>query len=265
MLRIDIVTILPEMVEQALNHSIIKRARAAGLVQINAVNLRDYAADKHHTTDDTPSGGGGGMIMKVEPIARALDALNALRPADQGCPPSRIILTDPRGETFTQAKARELAAEQHLIFLCGHYEGVDERVRERLVTDELSIGDYVLTGGELPALVMADAITRLQAGVLGDAEAPDKDTFSEPLLEYPQYTRPRSFRGWEVPEILFGGHHAEITRWRRRLQMARTQASRPDLWDRFEPTKDDLKLLAEESAVEGQEPASPQSSLDTEL
>jgi tRNA (guanine37-N1)-methyltransferase len=228
------------MIEQALNHSIIKRALEGGLVEINAVNLRDYAPDKHHVTDDTPCGGGGGMIMKPDPIARALDAL---RPEGEPC---RVILTDPQGETFTQAKARELAAEPHLIFLCGHYEGVDERVREHLVTDELSIGDYVLTGGELPALVMVDAITRLQPGALGDAEATNKDSFSEPLLEYPQYTRPRSFRGWDVPEILFGGHHAQITRWRRRQQLLRTRSRRPDLWSQFSPSKEDLKLLEEE-------------------
>jgi tRNA (guanine37-N1)-methyltransferase len=242
-LRIDILTILPEMIEQALNHSIMKRARDAGLVEINAVNLRDFTTDKHHVTDDTPVGGGGGMIMKVDPIARALDAL---RLADKPGQPCSVILTDPRGETFTQAKARELAAESHLIFICGHYEGVDERVREHLVTDTLSIGDYVLTGGELPALVMADAVTRLQPGALGDEDAPHKDSFSEPLLEYPQYTRPRSFRGWEVPEILFGGHHALITRWRRKKQLLRTRGQRPDLWGQFSPSKEDLKLLDEE-------------------
>jgi tRNA (guanine37-N1)-methyltransferase len=243
-LRIDVVTILPEMVEQALNHSIIKRAREAGLVEINAVNLRDFTTDRHHTTDDTPCGGGGGMIMKIEPIARALDSLKT-----SGLP-CRVILTDPQGETFTQAKARQLAAEEHLIFLCGHYEGIDERVRKYLVTDELSIGDYVLTGGELPALVMVDAITRLQKGALGDAGATDKDTFSEALLEYPQYTKPRLFNDWEVPEILFGGHHAEIARWRRRHQLVRTRDRRPDLWAQFSPTKEDLKLLTDESGLD---------------
>lgn len=239
-MRIDVVTIFPEMIAQAVAHSIVKRAQDAGLVQINVVNLRDYAPDRHHTTDDTPCGGGGGMIMKVEPIAYALDAL---RPEGAPC---RVILTDPQGERFTQAKAQELAREAHLIFLCGHYEGVDERVREHLVTDEISIGDYVLTGGELPALVMIDAVTRLQPGALGDEAAPGKDTFSEGLLEHPHYTRPRSFRGWEVPEILFSGHHAEIARWRRKQQLLRTRARRPDLWARFSPTQEDEKLLAEE-------------------
>lgn len=249
MIRIDVITILPEMIEQALDHSIIKRAREAGLVEINAINLRDYAPDKHHVTDDTPCGGGGGMIMKVDPIARALDAL---RSQDDPGEPSRVILTDPQGDVFTQEKARELAAEAHLIFVCGHYEGVDERVREHLVTDELSIGDFVLTGGELPALAMVDAITRLQHGALGDEAATDNDSFSESLLEYPQYTRPRSYRGWEVPEILFGGHHAQITGWRRKQQLLRTRVRRPDLWNQFAPSKEDLELL-EKSRVESRE------------
>jgi tRNA (guanine37-N1)-methyltransferase len=245
-IRVDVVTILPRMIEEAISHSIIKRAQEAGLAEIRAVNLRDYTTDKHHTTDDTPCGGGGGMIMSVEPIARALDAL---RPEGGAC---RVILTDPQGERFTQQKARELAAEPHLIFLCGHYEGVDERVREHLVTDELSIGDYVLTGGELPALVMIDAIVRLQPGALGDAQAPDKDTFADGLLEYPHYTRPRSFRGWDVPEILFTGHHAEIGRWQRKHQLIRTRDRRPDLWESFTPSKEDMRLLAEVEAEEQQ-------------
>lgn len=236
-MRIDVVTVFPQMIAEAVGHSIVKRAQDAGLVTINVVNLRDYATDRHHTTDDTPCGGGGGMIMKVEPIARALDAL---RPEAEPC---RVILTDPQGEVFTQPKARELAAESHLIFLCGHYEGVDERVREHLITDELSIGDYILTGGELPALVMIDAITRLQAGALGDEEAPQKDSFSENLLQYPHYTHPRTFRGWEVPEILFSGHHAEIERWRRKQQLIRTRERRPDLWAKHELTDEDRKLL----------------------
>ena len=239
MIRIDVVTILPEMVAGALDHSIIKRAQEAGLAEIRVVNLRGYAADRHHTTDDTPCGGGGGMIMKIEPIAAALDAL--VTDGDR----ARVILTDPRGEPFSQAKARELAAEEHVVILCGRYEGVDERVREHLVTDEISIGDYILTGGELPALVMLDAIVRLQPGALGDEIATEKDSFSDGLLEYPQYTRPREFRGWEAPEILFSGHHAAIEKWRRREQLVRTRERRPDLWERFTPTRQDLALLAE--------------------
>lgn len=239
MMQIDVITIFPEMIEAVIGCSILRRAREIGIVGIRAVNLRDFAPDRHHTTDDTPCGGGGGMIMMVEPIARALDAL---RPA-KGT--ARIILTDPQGKQFDQAKARELAQEQRLILLCGHYEGVDERVRQHLVTDEISIGDYVLTGGELPALVIIDAVVRLLPGVLGDAEAAQKDSFSEGLLDYPHYTRPRSFRGWEVPEILFSGHHERIRRWRRWHQLVRTRERRPDLWARFVPTEEDLKLLQE--------------------
>jgi tRNA (guanine37-N1)-methyltransferase len=238
-IRIDVVTILPEMVEGALDHSIIKRARESGIADIRAVDLRQFATDKHHTTDDTPCGGGGGMIMKVEPVAAAIDAL---READKSC---RVILTEPRGEVFTQAKARELAAEEHLIILCGRYEGVDERVREHLVTDEISIGDYILTGGELPALVILDAVVRLQDGALGDEAATEKDSFSDGLLEHPQYTRPRDFRGWPAPDILFTGNHAAIDKWRRKQQLIRTRERRPDLWERFEPTRQDLALLAE--------------------
>ncbi len=244
-MRIDVVTLFPEMVRDAVGHSILKRAMAAGRVDIRVTNLRDYATDRHHTTDDTPCGGGGGMIMKPEPVAAALDALRM--EGELG----RVILTDPQGTVFTQQTAVELAREERLVFLCGHYEGVDERVRQHLVTDELSIGDYVLTGGELPALVMVDAVTRLLPGVLGDEAAPDKDTFSEGLLEYPQYTRPRSFCGWDVPEILFSGHHRQIERWRRWHQLVRTRERRPDLWKRFTPTAEDEKLLA------GEEPQPP--------
>lgn len=177
------------------------------------------------------------MIMKPDPIARALDALQSAEPAN------RVILTDPQGEVFTQAKARELALEPRLVFICGHYEGVDERIRERLITDELSIGDYVLTGGELPALVMIDSIVRLLPNVLGEESAPEKDTFSEGLLEYPQYTRPRELRGWAVPEILFSGHHAQIQRWRRWHQLVRTRERRPDLWAKIRLTPEDERIL----------------------
>jgi tRNA (guanine37-N1)-methyltransferase len=269
-MRIDIITVFPEMVEAALDHSIVKRARERGLIQINVVNLRDFTHDRHKTTDDVPYGGGGGMVMKIEPIARALEALasaeltqdapnenqetaapgvpssglGALR-ASSGTAP-RIILTDPRGPVFTQEIARQWAQESHLILLCGHYEGVDDRVRQHLVTDEISIGDYILTGGELPALIIVDALTRLQPGALGDEDAPDKDTFTENLLEYPHYTRPRVFRGWPVPDILLSGDHARIERWRRWHQLRDTQARRPDLFARLQPDKDDAKLLASE-------------------
>ncbi len=237
-MRIDVITIFPEMIAGAVSHSIPQRAQDSGVAQITAVNLRDHAVDKHRTTDDTPCGGGGGMIMKPEPIAGALDSL----PNSEG---RRVILTDPQGELFTQAKAWELSKAEHLVFLCGHYEGVDERVREHLVTDELSIGDFVLTGGELPALVMIDAIVRLLPGALGDETAAAKDSFSDGLLEYPQYTRPREFRGWAVPGILFSGHHKAIERWRRWHQIERTRSRRPDLWERHALSLDDMKLVEE--------------------
>lgn len=270
-MRIDIVTVFPEMVEAALDHSIVKRARDRGLVTIRVVNLRDYTTDRHHTTDDLPYGGGGGMVMKIEPIARALadlapETLSGLagagETAEEGAqtPGSatetaprgpRIALTDPRGPRFTQEIARKWARESHLILLCGHYEGVDERVRRHLVTDEISIGDYILTGGELAALVITDALTRLQAGALGDADAPDNDTFAENLLEYPHYTRPPVFQGWSVPEILLCGHHAQIERWRRWHRLHATRERRPDLFARQNLTVTDQTLLA------SPEPAAP--------
>ena len=242
-MRIDVITLFPQMIEEAVAHSILKRAQDSGIVTVNSVDLREYGDGRHHITDDTPCGGGGGMVMKVDPIARALDSLEAGN--------RRVILTDPQGEAFSQQRARELSAEAHLVFICGHYEGVDARVREHLVTDSLSIGDYVLTGGELPALVMMDAVIRLLPGALGDEQAPEKDSFSEGLLEYPQYTRPRSFRGWDVPEILFSGHHALIEGWRRWHRLTHTRSSRPDLWEAFKPTAEDERILANgEPAVE---------------
>jgi tRNA (guanine37-N1)-methyltransferase len=227
-----------------------------------------------------PYGGGGGMVMKIEPIARALEALTGAEPTQDapnenqettapGVPSfgqdalrvssgsaPRIVLTEPRGPVFTQEIARQWAQESHLILLCGHYEGVDDRVRQHLVTDEISIGDYILTGGELPALIIVDALTRLQPGALGDEDAPDKDTFTENLLEYPHYTRPRVFRGWAVPDILLSGNHARIERWRRWHQLRDTQARRPDLFARLQLSKDDEKLLPSE------EPTAPPEAME---
>jgi tRNA (guanine37-N1)-methyltransferase len=245
-MRVDLITIFPGMVEAALDYSMVKRARDSGVVEINVLNLRDFATDRHRTTDDTPCGGGGGMIMKPEPIAAAVDSIRH----DTG--PTRVVLTDPQGVRFTQAMARELSREPHIAVICGHYEGVDERVRQLVVTDEVSIGDYVLTCGELPALVIVDAMTRLLPGFLGDEAAPDKDSFAESLLEYPHYTRPRTFRGVDVPDVLLGGHHAEIARWRRQQQLVRTRERRPDLWAQHELSAADVRLLAEADADQEQ-------------
>ena len=266
-MRVDIVTVFPEMIAAALDHSIVKRAIERDLMTINVVNLRDYTTDRHRSTDDMPYGGGGGMVMKIEPIARALLKLTGrstleefavqksetLAPgvpsigqdatAVSAAPTPRIAITDPRGPRFTQETARTWARESHLILLCGHYEGVDERVRQHLVTDEISIGDFILTGGELPALVIIDALTRLQAGALGDADAPDKDTFTENLLEYPHYTRPREFGGWAIPEVLVNGHHALMERWRRWHQLRATRERRPDLFARLDLSPQDRQLI----------------------
>lgn len=235
-MRIDVVTIFPEMIESALGFSILKRAREAGLVEIYVHNLRDFAPGVHKSTDETPYGGGAGMVMRPGPL---FDAVESLPVSDN----RRVALLTPQGPTFTQAKAQEFAICPHLVLLCGHYEGFDERVRQHLATEEISVGDYVLTGGELPALIIIDAVARLQAGVLGSAHSAEDDTFSEGLLEYPHYTRPPEFRGWRVPDVLLSGHHAEIAKWRRKEQFRRTQARRPDLWAKFDPSKSDQKLL----------------------
>jgi tRNA (guanine37-N1)-methyltransferase len=220
-MRIDIVTLFPGLVEPALGQSMIGRARARGLVDIRVSDLRDYAGGRHRVTDDAPFGGGGGMILKPEPLFAAVEALST--------PGARVILMDPRGRRFSQAVARELAAMRHLILLAGRYEGVDERVGERLADDRMSIGDYVLTGGELPALVVADAVTRLLPGVLGGDQAAEHESFTDGLLEPPQYTRPEEYRGARVPAVLLSGDHARIARWRRTQAIYRTWRARPDL------------------------------------
>lgn len=280
MMRIDIVTCLPELVFPLLEHSIIGRARERGLIEINVINLRDFTEDRHKTTDDLPYGGGGGMVMKIEPIHRCLNFLTQIgetkkegeastqrldpqlnpQPDPQTnnslekSPGVRIAITDPRGKRFTQKIAREWATDKHLILLCGHYEGVDDRVRQHLVTDEISIGDFILTGGELPALVIADALTRLQVGTLGDADAPDKDSFSENLLEYPHYTRPKEYNGWVVPQVLLNGNHLEIEKWRRWHQLRATQSRRPDLFGQITLSKQDIKLLSSEEPTAPPDP-----------
>jgi tRNA (guanine37-N1)-methyltransferase len=237
-MRIDVLTLFPEMLQSPLEHSILKRAREAGLLEVGAVDIRDYTTDRHRQADDMPYGGGPGMVMKPEPLFAAVEALSAEPP-----PPDRVILFTPLGRPFTQRVAGELAAAQRLVLLCGRYEGIDERVHRHLVTDELSIGDFVLTGGELAALVLIDAVARLIPGVLGKEESSESETFEEDLLEYPHYTRPADFRGWKVPEILLSGDHGEIAKWRRLQSLLRTLERRRDLFLRREFTQEDLKLL----------------------
>lgn len=220
-LKIDVVTIFPGMLEGFLGESMLKRAARAGRVRFRTINLRDFTTDPHRTTDDRPYGGGPGMVMKPEPIFEAVESVQT--------PEARVILMTPQGRAFNQACAAELAKETHLIFLCGHYEGVDERVREGLVHDEISIGDYVLTNGVLPAAVVIDAVCRLVPGVLGDETSAEQESFSSGLLEYPQYTRPPEYRGRKVPDILLSGNHEEIARWRREESLKRTINRRPDL------------------------------------
>jgi tRNA (guanine37-N1)-methyltransferase len=234
-LRLDLVTLFPGIVEPALSESMIGRARARGLVDIRVANLRDYADGKHRVTDDYTFGGGSGMVLKPEPLFAAVDALRT--------PGARVILMDPRGRRFDQRVARELAGEKHVILLAGRYEGVDERVSQHLADDALSIGDYVLTGGELPALVVADAVIRLLPGVLGGEDAAERESFTGGLLEPPQYTRPEEFRGARVPAVLLSGDHARIARWRRRQALWRTWRTRPDLLAGAELTADDRRLL----------------------
>jgi len=234
---VDIFSLFPEVFQPYLEISILKRAIQAGLLQINTHNIRDWATDKHHTTDDTPYGGGGGMIMKPEPLFSAIESVLGAEP---DCP---VILLCPQGEVFTQQMAFELARNEHIALICGRYESFDERIRDHLATQVISIGDYVLTGGELPALVILDALARLQPGVLGDDEATSDDSFSDGLLEYPQYTRPPEFRGWEVPEVLLNGNHAEQARWRREQALIRTLKMRPDLLLKADLKEKDRQFL----------------------
>jgi tRNA (guanine37-N1)-methyltransferase len=238
-MHFDILTLFPTMFEGPFKESIIKRAVEAGVVTIVLHNIRDYAAGRHQVTDDYPYGGGGGMVMKPEPIFAAVEAI--LEDVEPGSVP--IVLLTPQGRLFSQEVAWELAAHRRLVFICGHYEGVDERVRQHLATDELSIGDYVLTGGEIPALVIVDAVTRLLPGILGDPGATFEDSHARGVLEYPHYTRPAVFRGWGVPEVLLSGHHAEIARWRRREALRRTLERRPDLLEGVELSGEEWAFL----------------------
>ena len=232
-MRIDIFTLFPECFAGPLQSSILKRAIERGIVSVHLHNIRDYATDRHHVCDDYPYGGGAGMVMKPEPIFAAVEAV-AGRSHVTDTSPTPVILLTPQGRVFKDAVARELAQHERIALVCGRYEGVDERVRLHLCTDEISIGDYVLSGGELPALVIIDAVTRLLPGALGDETSTTTESHASGMLEGPQYTRPADFRGWTVPEILLSGHHAEVGKWRREQALRRTKERRPDLLNGME-------------------------------
>ena len=242
-MQFELFTLLPEVFSTYLETSILLRARQRGLIDVRVHNIRDYAHDKHHVTDDTPYGGGGGMVMKPEPVFEAVESVLGST-SNQTQPTSvPIILLTPQGRVFTQRVAEELVRHKRIALLCGRYEGVDERIREHLVTDEISIGDYVLTGGELPALMIIDAVSRLMPGVLGDPTGAEDDSHSMGLLEYPHYTRPPEFRGWQVPEILLSGDHGRIEKWRREQAITRTLTRRPDILEKADLSKEDKKIV----------------------
>lgn len=237
-MRIDLLTLFPTMFFGPLQESILKRAQQQGLLDIRVHQIRDYAMDRHQMTDDLPYGGGHGMVMKPEPIFHAVRSV-------MGSTPSPVILLTPQGSRLTQQRVTELAQQSRLALICGHYEGVDERVRRHLVTEEISIGDYVLTGGELSAMVLIDAVARFVPGVLGAETGAQQDSFATGWLEGPQYTRPASYEGWDVPDVLLSGHHAAIARWKRMMALRRTLERRPDLLDRSELSEDDQRALAQ--------------------
>ncbi|MGN0135836.1 tRNA (guanosine(37)-N1)-methyltransferase TrmD [Anaerotignum sp.] len=238
-----VLTLFPEMIEQTLSHSIMGRAQRDGFISVEAINIRDYTLNKQKHVDDYPYGGGAGMVMQGQPI---YDAYQSLMPRAKG---ARVVYMTPQGRPFTQRIAEELAQEESLVFLCGHYEGVDERLIEEIVTDEISLGDFVLTGGELAAITIIDAVSRLVPGVLGKEESFADESFSDGLLEYPQYTRPPVFMGREVPEVLLSGHHGNVAKWRREQALLRTAKKRPDLLQTAELTKKDLQFLQEQGII----------------
>lgn len=244
-MRIEVFSLIPAVMEAYLQASVLGRAREADLLHVYLHDLREYTTDKHRTTDDLPYGGGGGMVMKPEPIFRAVEAVLGNEQAE-----TPIVLLTPQGRVFDQARAVELAQVERLALICGRYEGVDERVRQHLATDEISIGDYVLTGGELPALVVIDAVSRLLPGVLGDKQAAEKDSHTHSLLEHPHYTRPAEYRGWEIPEVLRSGDHARVAAWRRRESLRRTMSRRPDLLEGAELTAKERAWIEEQIANE---------------
>ena len=252
MLQFDVFTILPEVFPSYLDTSILKKARERGFIDVRVHNIRDYTHDKHHTTDDTPYGGGGGMVMKPEPIFEAVESVLGItsQPLRSQLPPVAdtpqgipVILLTPQGRVFKQRVAEELSQHQHIALICGRYEGIDERIREHLVTEEISVGDYVLTGGELPAMILIDAVSRLIPGVLGDPTGAADDSHAMGLLEYPHYTKPPEFRGWKVPDILLSGDHGKIEKWRREQALIRTVRRRPDMVEKAELSEKDLKFV----------------------
>lgn len=237
MIRFDVLSIFPEMLQSPLEFSLLKKAREKGLIEVGLHNIRDWAEDKHRMTDDAPYGGGCGMVMKVEPVARAVAAVK--RPGKA----SLVVLMTPQGEIFNQSIAAKFARLDQIILICGRYEGVDERIREHLADWEVSLGDYILTGGELSALVVIDATSRLIPGVLGNDASASRESFSQGLLEYPQYTRPARYSGWHVPEVLLSGNHAQIERWQRIEALRRTWRRRPELLENMELSGEDKTFL----------------------
>lgn len=238
-MRFDILTLFPGMFSGPFDESIIKRGRDKQLIDIALHNIRDYATDRHQVTDDAPYGGGAGMVMKVEPLAACIESVKVLHPS------STVVMTSPQGRPFTHAVAEEISRRDGLIIICGRYEGVDERIRQLYVEDDISLGDFVLSGGEIAAMVIVDTVTRLIPGVLGSSDSAETDSFCDGLLEYPQYTRPAEFKGVAVPEILLTGNHELIRKWRRRESLRKTRALRPDLLTNVALTKEDRKLLAD--------------------
>lgn len=249
LMNYHVLTLFPDMIEQGLNTSILGRAMEKGLISLKTTDIRDFSMNKHRRVDDYPYGGGAGMVMAAGPVYAACESVKQALPEGHS---ARVIYVTPQGRCFNQKMAEEFAAQDHLIFLCGHYEGIDERALTRVVTDYVSIGDYVLTGGELPVMVMIDVISRLVPGVLGNAESAEFESFQDNLLEYPQYTRPEEFMGEKVPEVLLSGHHAKIEQWRREQSLLRTCRNRPDLLERAELTKKDKAFLDKIQAGSGE-------------
>ena len=236
-MNINVISLFPPMFDGVFQQSIMKKAQEKNAVTLNVVDIREFA-DKKRQVDDYPFGGGAGMVLKPEPVFNAVESVVKDKKP-------RVILMCPQGERFTQQKAEELAGEEELVFICGHYEGYDERIREHLVTDEISIGDFVLTGGELAAMTIIDSVVRLLPGVLGNADSPIRDSFSTGMLEHPQYTRPADFRGWKVPDVLTSGNHARVDRWREEQTLKRTLERRPDLLENIELSQDQKKIISE--------------------